>query len=272
VSSGPAAPSAVRGTYLQTSAGQVHAVTAGASSGTPVLLLHQTPRSADEYREVLVALGRYRRLVALDTLGYGASDPPQAVHSIEAYADGVLAAADALGADRFDLVGHHTGGVVAIEVAARAPERVGRLVLSSTALIDASERARRAASPHTLDAYRSGPDGRHLVGLWATRAPFYPLDRPDLLDRFVADALRAHDPSAGHRAVASYRMEERLPSIAADVLCVGHEQDPHAIGSLEPLARLLAADMARIPEGVVPLEYTAEAFVAIVAEFLTLPR
>jgi len=53
--------------YLDTPDGQIHYVTAG--SGRPVLLLHQTPRSWDEYRDVIPILARERRVVALDTIG-----------------------------------------------------------------------------------------------------------------------------------------------------------------------------------------------------------
>jgi pimeloyl-ACP methyl ester carboxylesterase len=42
-------------------------------TGEPVLLLHQTPRSWDEYRDVLPLLGANHRAIAMDTLGFGAS-------------------------------------------------------------------------------------------------------------------------------------------------------------------------------------------------------
>jgi 3-oxoadipate enol-lactonase len=47
--------------------------------------------------------------------------------------DDVVALADALGLERFDLVGHSMGGSVAILVAETAPHRLGRLVLEDTA-------------------------------------------------------------------------------------------------------------------------------------------
>ncbi|WP_445181884.1 alpha/beta fold hydrolase [Pseudonocardia sp. Cha107L01] len=121
---------AVRRRFVDTRYGQVHLAEHG--SGDPVLLLHQTPRSWDEYRDVLPLLGAHRRAIALDTLGFGDSARPDEPWTVELFAAGVLAAADALGLTGFDLVGHHTGGVIAVEVAAAAPERVGRLVLSAT--------------------------------------------------------------------------------------------------------------------------------------------
>lgn len=254
--------------YIATPVGQVHLACAGPDEGFPVLLLHQTPRSWDEYREVLVPLGGQRRVIAIDTPGYGASDPP-VEHTIQAYAAGILAVTEVLGAARFDLVGHHTGGVVAIEVAATVPERVDRLVLSSTSYIDAEARAARRSRPHALDAYTPREDGEHLLELWRGREPYYPPGRPELRDRYIADALRADDPSAGHGAVAAYEMERRLPEVAARVLCVGHERDPHAMPSLDRLSGYLSAEVVRIPEGHVPLEHTADEFVRAVSPFLS---
>ncbi|WP_049571601.1 alpha/beta fold hydrolase [Nonomuraea sp. SBT364] len=252
--------------YAGTPFGQIHYAECG--RGEPVLLLHQTPRSWDEYREVLPLLGRTRRAIAMDTLGFGASArPPE--HSIEAYARGVLALMDALGLDTAAIAGHHTGGIVAIEAAGLAPGRVSRLVLSSTPLIDAeARRARRDRPP--VDHVEEGADGSHLTALWAGRAGFYPPDRPDLLARFVRDALAVWpDVELGHRAVAAYRMEDRLGLVRCPVLCVGASADPYAFPELEALAgRLPGARTAVIEGGMVPLEYQAAEFARVIQNFL----
>jgi pimeloyl-ACP methyl ester carboxylesterase len=146
-----------------------------------VLLLHQTPRSWDEYRDVLPLLGADHRAIALDTLGFGASARPAEPWTIELFAAGVLDLCDALAIDCVALVGHHTGGVVAIEVAAAAPDRVHGLVLSATPFVDA-ERRQRVASRPPIDHVVPTADGSHLTQVWANRAGFYPPDRPDLLD------------------------------------------------------------------------------------------
>ncbi|MFI6706799.1 alpha/beta fold hydrolase [Nonomuraea sp. NPDC050478] len=251
--------------YARTPLGQIHYAECG--TGEPVLLLHQTPRSWDEYREVLPLLGAGHRAIAMDTLGFGASAPP-AEHTIEAYADGVLAFMDALGLETAAVAGHHTGGVIAVEVAARAPGRVSRLVLSSTPLVDAEARRRREGRPQ-VDHVTEREDGSHLVELWAGRAGFYPPGRPDLLARFVRDALAARPGLAGgHRAVAAYRMEDRLGLIRCPVLCVGADDDPFAFPELRPLADRLGAPTAVIAGGMVPLEYRAAEFARVVGTFL----
>lgn len=258
----------IRRGYADTAVGQLHFAECGA--GMPVLLLHQTPRSCDEFRELLPLLGRHRRAIAMDTLGFGQSaSTPE--HSIEAYAAGAIHLLDALGLDRVDVLGHHTGGVVAVEMAARAPRRVRRLVLSSTPFVDAGARERRRHRP-PIDMVAARPDGRHLAELWERRRAFYPADRPDLLTRFVRDALQldTEELEAGHQAVSRYRMEERLPLVSCPVLCLGATADPYAFPQLEPLAKHLAnASIAVVEGGMVPLmEQRADEVAAAVLDFL----
>jgi pimeloyl-ACP methyl ester carboxylesterase len=100
---------------------------AGAADGTLVLLLHGFPQTKWSLRHQLPALADAGyRAVAVDQRGYSPAARPLGV---EAYrtdhltAD-VLRIADALGADRFHLVGHDFGAVVGWQVAARHPERL----------------------------------------------------------------------------------------------------------------------------------------------------
>ena len=167
-----------------------------------MLLLHQTPRSVDEYRDVVPLLGRSFRAIAMDTLGFGASARPQQAWTIELFASGVLSLMDALGLERAALVGHHTGGVIAMEVAVAAPERVSALVLSGTPYVDAERRRLVSGSRPPIDQVAPSADGSHLTTLWQRRMGFYPPHSGDLLTRYVADALKVLDRvEEGHRAV-----------------------------------------------------------------------
>lgn len=243
---------------------------ADAGEGSPVLLLHQTPRSWDEYRDVLPLLGRSRRAIAMDTVGFGDSSRPPGELGIEMFADCAAQLLAALGIDRAAVVGHHTGGVIALELAAQRPELVERLVCSSTPFVDDEGRARRAARP-VIDEVEPSEDGSHLVDLWRGRAPFYPPGRPDLLTRFVVDALRAREPPhTGHRAVWAYRMEERLGLVQAPVLLVGATADPFAYPHLRQLAAALpGSTVVELEGGMVPLpDQLPQEFAAAVSSFL----
>lgn len=255
----------IRFGYADTSYGQMHYAECG--SGHPVLLLHQTPRSWDEYREVLPLLGRRFRAVAVDTIGFGAS-ARIGEHSIETYADAVVAFLDARELPEVHLAGHHTGGVIAIEVAARMPGRVRRLVLSATPYVDERARAERARRP-PVDLVEQRADGTHLAELWQRRQAFYPEGRPDLLGRFVRDALAVWpDVGHGHAAVSAYRMEDRIGLIRCPALCIGAAADPHSFPSLDSLAsRIPGAATAVIDDGMVPLEWQAAEFARLAGDF-----
>ena len=108
---------------------------AGAGNPRRVLLVHGFTADAGEVDEVLDALAeRGWHAVAPDLRGHGRSDRPTAAdaYSFEILAADVLGLADALGWDRFALVGHSMGGAVAQLVALDQPGRLTGLVLAST--------------------------------------------------------------------------------------------------------------------------------------------
>ncbi|MEV8095412.1 alpha/beta hydrolase [Kitasatospora sp. NPDC085879] len=71
-----------------------------------------------------------RRTLLVDLLGFGLSDRPEDFgYTLEEHADTLATALRAAGVAGADLVAHSMGGAVAIVLAARHPELVGRLVL-----------------------------------------------------------------------------------------------------------------------------------------------
>ena len=111
------------------------AVAWGPDDGVPVLLLHGFPETSWAWRYVqppLAAAGY--RSVAPDLRGYspGARPADPARYAMDALVDDALALADALGWDRFHLVGHDWGGAVAWHLASRAPGRLRSLAVAST--------------------------------------------------------------------------------------------------------------------------------------------
>lgn len=241
-----------------------------AGDGCPVLLLHQTPRSWDEYRDVLPLLGRHVRAIAMDTPGFGDSEPVLDP-SIAAWAAAALDLLDALGIERACIAGHHTGAVIAVEIAASAPDRVAGLVLSSCPMVDAARREAHAGK-RVIDEVECHPDGQHLVRLWAARQPFYPKQGAALLERFIIDALKAGPLAAeGHRVVNRYRMEERLPRITCPTLVIDATDDPHAHPSAALVAAAIpGARLTRIEGGMVPLpDQNPEQFAGAILSFLS---
>lgn len=271
--------------YADTPLGQLHYAEAG-EGDHPVILLHQTPRSLDEFREVQPLLARKRRVIAMDMYGFGMSAKPGPGHqTIEQYASGVIALADALSLDRFAVVGHHTGMFVASEVAATAPDRVTAAVLSAGEYADAgfrSEVTRQMTEggfdengvDFAVDVVSRKEDGQHLKELWAKRYPIYPAGRPDLLDRFIRDALaQGVDPAEGHLACARYVMEDRVGLVVAPVLLLAATEDPvsypHTAKVAAAYVKAKSIEVVEIEGGRIPLmeQKTAEVVAAIDAFF-----
>lgn len=96
----------------------------------PILLLHGTSASLHTWDGWTADLSRTRRVIRADLPGFGLTGPdPQDQYDMARYVRFVLALADSLRVTRFDLAGNSLGGEIAWEVAARAPDRVRRLVL-----------------------------------------------------------------------------------------------------------------------------------------------
>ena len=100
-------------------------------AGEVVLLLHALGRSAADWQPVIDRLGAAYRVLALDMRGHGDSCRP-GVYSFEVMRDDVLEFVDALGLDRFHLIGHSMGATTSILFAERWPDRLDRLVLEDT--------------------------------------------------------------------------------------------------------------------------------------------
>ena len=100
---------------------------AGPADGEVVLLLHGFPQSSYEWRQQQRALAEAGyRAVAPDQRGYSPGARPPAVedYALPLLVQDVIGLADAVGAERFHVVGHDWGAIVAWAVAIAVPERV----------------------------------------------------------------------------------------------------------------------------------------------------
>ncbi len=107
----------------------------GPHEGRRVLLLHGFPQTSWAWRDELWALGRGGcRAVAPDLRGYcyGARPSDVAAYATEHLLGDVMALADSMNMETFDLVGHDWGGMLAWITAARHPGRVRSLAVVST--------------------------------------------------------------------------------------------------------------------------------------------
>jgi 2-hydroxymuconate-semialdehyde hydrolase len=101
--------------------------------GPPVLLVHGSGPGVSawaNWRTVLPGLSRRHRVIAPDVLGFGYTRrPPHTIYGPDVWLDHLLAFLDALDLPKVSVVGNSFGGALALRLAAKAPERVDRLVL-----------------------------------------------------------------------------------------------------------------------------------------------
>jgi pimeloyl-ACP methyl ester carboxylesterase len=98
---------------------------------TPVVFVHGLMGGSAQWQGQIEALASFD-VIALDLPGFGAHAHLEAISSIAGFALWALEALTARGVTKFHLIGHSMGGMVAQEMAARAPERIDRLVLYGT--------------------------------------------------------------------------------------------------------------------------------------------
>lgn len=165
-SSGVDPASTIEHTQLAANGSTFSLQTSGPQSGRPILLLHGFPQTASCWRTILTDLGAANfRAIAPNQRGYspGARPTDVSAYATDNLVADVLAMADALSLERFDLVGHDWGGLVSWIVAARHPERVRSLSVVST------------PHPLALRLALSGGDPQQAK----RTAPMEPFTRPD---------------------------------------------------------------------------------------------
>lgn len=222
--------------FVEIDEGQVHyrysrEVVQGA---LPLVMLHASPGSSKMLSGIIALMGRYRRVIATDTLGNGDSVPHRLpAPAIADFADAHLRALDAIGIGQFDLYGTHTGGCIASEIAIRHPDRVRRLILDGMSLYTEAERIDMLEN-YALEIH---PDlgGYHLNWAWhfvRDNYLFWPwykrdaahvravgLPSPDVLHDKLIEVLKAvRTYHLSYRAAIAYRKDERLPLVTVPTL------------------------------------------------------
>jgi pimeloyl-ACP methyl ester carboxylesterase len=114
--------------YIDAGGLRQHAVIGG--NGPPLLLVHGWPETWYAWRLVMPALARDFEVIAPDQRGIGLTDKPQNGYDPGTLANDLVALMDALGHQRFAVVGTDTGLPISYALAADHPDRVERVALA----------------------------------------------------------------------------------------------------------------------------------------------
>ena len=228
-----AGPLDITKAYARTARGQVHYAEAG--EGAPILLVGETPRGWQSFERLIPLLARDRRVIAIDLPGLGDSHPLPEPMSVPALAACVADFLAALGVERADVFGMHTGNKVAAALAADWPDRVDRLVLAGQTHSLTPEKDQRNADLGGFAARYGEADGSAdgVMRAWlrtklAIDAAWWPEAllaggaEPGLIDlaaQTVIDLLRGRQSAAAiYRAVFDFDLAEVVARIPARTL------------------------------------------------------
>jgi 3-oxoadipate enol-lactonase len=196
----------------------------GAADAPVVVLSNSLGASRGMWDPQVPALAERFRVVTYDTRGHGDSPAPPGPYTLDDLVDDLVALLDEVGAGRAHVAGLSLGGMTAMRLAAREPDRVDRLALLCTsAKTDPQGFLDRAA------AARSGgtaPLAPTVVSRWLT--PDHAAAHPDLVARLEAMIATADDEgyAACCEVVARLDLREDLGRITAPTLVVSATEDP----------------------------------------------
>ena len=188
----------IRRGYYDGPTGQIHyrrctGLSAQGGMGTPLMLLHQSPLSSTQFEAVMPTLAAAGfDVLAPDMPGFGMSDVAPEGATLMDFASIIPAGLAAMGWSRADIVGHHTGAVLASVFADTQPQAVHKLVLNGFPLLGQAERDHFAT-------FYFGPkepkaDGSHLLIAWENRLRSTPgWSDVRLMHRYTVEALHRGD-------------------------------------------------------------------------------
>jgi pimeloyl-ACP methyl ester carboxylesterase len=236
--------------------------------------MHQAGRTGKIFERLGRLLSPHYRSLMIDLPGFGESDPLPDGFTVADVAASVIEFLDGLGVEKVRLSGHHTGAVIAGEIAATYPERTVALAPTGYPVYQSPEERRQIAnSPQkvrpilTLGGHsvpvitEYSSDGSHILRLfqraemmlWYSKValgatgpmmlPFENLSPEDLnfVNDFFMDGMKAFGSAPTLTAVRGYFPEERLPLVQAPTMFIrstGPVEAPFC-QRLEPLQKLV---------------------------------
>lgn len=241
--------------------------------GVPLVLCHQAPMSSRQFDSVYDLLSKQGiRGIGVDMPGFGWSDPTDFVPRVEDYARVIPSVLDHLNIEAAFVLGHHTGAMVATEVALQFGDRVIGIILNGPLPLTTEE---REAGLQYVEEHEKGyepqPDGSHFLKLFGNRM-VYATDKTDwnLATRYIVEQLSGLGPFwYGHHAAFQYDHGTSIPLITHPTLVLTNTGDAIYKNALDTMALRPDFAFAEIEGGTIDIvDEEPEQWVAHVSKFI----
>jgi pimeloyl-ACP methyl ester carboxylesterase len=250
-------------------------------AGPPFVMVHGFTGARDDFADHAPRFAEAATVVTFDHRGHGASDMPTAVeaYTLERLVADTLTVVDTLGFDRFTLLGHSMGGMVARRLTLRHPDRVEALVLMDTSpgmppSIDPELAAAAAALALEGDMalLREILDEADTLGSPADQR--VRRERPGYVEYCARKWAQITPASYAGLLLAMVHQDDQLAEMASIVcptLVLVGEEDTHFVPAAHAMAATIPdARLVVVPDaGHSPQFENPEAYFHAVADFLT---
>jgi pimeloyl-ACP methyl ester carboxylesterase len=201
--------------------------------GEPVIQIHGAGFGHFNFAPATPALAQRFRVIDYDMRGYGQSDRPVQHYDMEVWADDAAGLLDALEIPAAHVHGTSMGGMIAIVLAGKYPERTTSVVINCAAAKLGV--AGRLVFKNWIDIARLDPEGpgsRILAELiaWQALSKTF-LETPegiaaiDTIQQILRDSNRVEVFTAACQAMCDMDLTGWLPKIAAPALVLGGDED-----------------------------------------------
>jgi pimeloyl-ACP methyl ester carboxylesterase len=168
-------------------------------AGTPAFVfVHGWACNRTFFAPQAAHFARRHRVVSVDLRGHGESDKPQGPYPIAAYADDLVYMIEHLGLEKVVAVGHSSGGMTVLQLAAAYPDRVAAIVMVAPApfVFPPELRANLEAMVAAIEAGNQEPRRQFIV---------HRLFRPTSDRKLVEDVLAMMLAVPSHVAASALR-------------------------------------------------------------------
>ncbi len=191
---------------------------------TPLVLVHGFLGGSAQWSAQIEALSDHCATIALDLPGFGRNAHLPAIASISGFAEWVIAELQRRDVQRFNLLGHSMGGMVAQEIAAHVPDQIEKLILYATGAIGVLPGRFETIAESKAHAKADGAQvtARRIAASWflhGTASPAYEGCAS------IAECTGLNAMLDGLDAMEAWSGEDALPDLSCDTLLIWGDRD-----------------------------------------------